>query len=231
MGHVDDVTIIDKFGFNPDLDNGTEETIWAFGGDLEYSTSDDIDTVSSSSASDTGTLTISGITKAGVLTEQTVTMNGQTQVTLTTPLYRVNRMIYSHTADNVGNLYCYVNGSATAGVPDTSGDVRAYIGAGDGQTQLSVYTTPANATSFIRDLWFSLGSKTSGGFDVVLRVRPDGGAWLTKFKGGVSFNGGSPPPIPEIATLVGMYDIEVRATADTNNTALGTGFRVEIFND
>lgn len=122
-----------------------------------YSSSADIDSISSSSASDTHDITIEGLDATYAEVTQTVTLTGQTPVTLGTSLMRVN-----HVYNNVGTtltktlgiVYVFVSGgTVTAGVPQTVADIRGTIPLlGTLSTehhQNSVFTVPAGKTAYI----------------------------------------------------------------------------------
>jgi len=109
-----------KFGRNEDA--GTSETeIVAFGSTPVRSTTNSIDTVSSSNATDTQTLRVEGCTIVGnVLTEviQNVTLTGQTKKLLGTPLSRVTRIAnVSNATATLGDVYAYEDTTISAGVP------------------------------------------------------------------------------------------------------------------
>lgn len=98
-----------------------------------YVSSNLINTVSSSSASDTQELVIEGHTiSSGVFTfvSQTVTLTGQAQAALTTPLARCTRIYNNGATDLVGFVYVYETDTSTAGVPDTGAKVHCMIDAG-----------------------------------------------------------------------------------------------------
>ena len=86
-----------KFGANFDLaSSGTAETVWAQGGDETYVSANSIDKFSSSSGDDTGTMVVEGHTIDGsgefTFVTQSVTLQGQTEASLTTPLARSSRL-------------------------------------------------------------------------------------------------------------------------------------------
>jgi hypothetical protein len=95
-----------------------------------YVSTNIIDTVSSSSASDTEIITVEGHTiSGGVFTfvTQNATLNGQSKVVLETSLARVSRMFNTGSNDLVGDIYCYEDDTITAGVPSTGTKVHCMI--------------------------------------------------------------------------------------------------------
>jgi hypothetical protein len=122
-----------------------------------YSTSEDIDYISSDNAGDTHDITIDGLLIDGTQVYQTATLNGLAPVTLDTPLYRVN-CIYNDISTTLtatlGTIYLWVSGGGdTAGVPDVLADVRSSIRK-TGTISLercvnSVYTVPKGKTGYI----------------------------------------------------------------------------------
>ena len=105
-----------KFGLNPDLDSGVRETIWETGGDETLKTANDIDVVVSSNAGDTQSIVIEGHTISGTdltFVTQTLTLNGTTNVSLTTPLARVTRAYNNGSTDFAGIITVKDNGSTT----------------------------------------------------------------------------------------------------------------------
>ena len=108
-----------KFGLNADIDTGATETVWATGGDESYlaNSVNTIDTIVSANAGDNASVTIIGFTNAsGVLTKvtQSATLNGTTNVTLSTPLNRVEDAYVTGYASNVlGDVTITDNGGGT----------------------------------------------------------------------------------------------------------------------
>ena len=86
------------------------------------STTNDITTVSSSSASDVGKILriygiyLNGDGKREFIT-QTVTLNGQNKVTLPQPLFRAMRLMNANSDLYVGNIFIYTDTTISGGVP------------------------------------------------------------------------------------------------------------------
>ena len=117
------------------------------------------------------------------LTVQTVTLNGQTRVALTTPLIRAFRIKNMGSSDFVGDVHCYVNTAITGGVPDDSTQVRALVVNGNNQTEMAVYTVPMGKTAYIRALnAASAGSKKDTNYIMKFKVRPFGGVFQLKHR-------------------------------------------------
>lgn len=154
FGNISEFSSVDKFGINPTIDPATDpEDMWEFGGVYPY---DDDNTapiqyVSSDDASDTGQeISVDGLDINGLAVSQTITTNGQSNVTLSTPLWRVYRMENNSDVggDIVGTLYCHTDATPTAGVP-LDANVRAIITGSNNQTLMCVYTIPADKVAFL----------------------------------------------------------------------------------
>lgn len=154
MGKKQGYSIVDKFGENPLIDTGTApEDIWEQGGEYPYDapTTAPIQYVSSSDALDVGnTISILGLDIDGNEVEQTITTNGQNNVTLTTPLWRVYRMVNEGDdgTNLIGILYCHTDPTPTAGVPLTA-NIRAIINNGNNQTLMALYTIPLGKVGYL----------------------------------------------------------------------------------
>lgn len=154
MGLVDGHSTIDKFGVIRNLAEGSEPAdIWEFGGLYNYDANGTapIAYISSNSALDTGQeILVSGLDINGVDTIQSVTTNGTSNVTLTTPLWRVYRMSNNSDEGNDinGTLYCHTDPSPVAGVP-ADANVRAIINGSHNQTLMALYTIPKGKVGFL----------------------------------------------------------------------------------
>lgn len=176
-----------KFGRNANV--GTSyETVWEYGGNETYVTTNAIDTVSSSSASDTATeMFIEGHTVSGTGTSsqftfvtQTVTLNGQNKVTLATPLARVSRAYVANSTVLVGDFYVYEDDTLSSGVPTTATKVHMTVeGATSGHTQSFKAATTFSNTDYaiVTGGYAAVNKKTSANVDFVIEVRQAGGVF------------------------------------------------------
>ena len=152
-GNIPGYSFNRKFGQVDSVQASTPADIWEFGvtpGAEKYtfSTTDDIDTISGSNAGDTQDVIIEGLDINGDELIQTATLNGQNKVAIT-PLLRFNRAYNDNANDFLGNVYIYVNGTITNGVPNDVTTVRGFILAGKGQTNQSIFTVPNGQTAFL----------------------------------------------------------------------------------
>ena len=139
-----------KFGSNLDIDTLTEpETIWSTGGLYDFPLTAAQLSVTSTSANDTAAGTgarkvvIQGLDENYKEIEEELTLNGLTPVLSTsTKWLRVYRMRVSEAGSGEVNA-----GSIATAVGSADG---AVILAGDGQTQMAVYTVPAGKTAYLK---------------------------------------------------------------------------------
>ena len=183
---------INKFGAAPDFDTGDGEvTIWDGAEDntawelmnYVYSTTADIDSISSSDSGDTQDIEVQGLDTNGDLVTQTVTLNGQTRVALTTSLLRVFRAKNVGSTNLAGHVFVYVNGALTGGVPNTNADIRAVIQPENNQTEMALYTIPSGKKGYICG-WYvnSAGASRSAEYLIKIKARPDGQVFQLKHK-------------------------------------------------
>ncbi len=191
-----------------------------------YSSSADIDTISSSNAGDAQDIQIQGLDANWALTTQTATLNGQSKVTLDTALIRVFRMINMGATDLAGVVYCYVDGAITAGVPDTSGDVRAIINDGDNQTLMALYTIPAGKRAFLIKGEAGLVSKLAGYIEGHFDARPFEGVFQTKRTFGLASTGSSYIDVmfPMPLVIDEKTDVRVRVNSSANDMNVNASF-------
>jgi hypothetical protein len=121
----------------------TESTVWNGPTDeyifTDYLT-DRITHISSDSALDVGSVVIIGLDENWNEVVQTVVLDGQNKVSLTTELIRIN--LVQSLIDLDGNVYVYEDGSITEGIPDNLGLVRGYVSYEDNISQMAVYSVP-----------------------------------------------------------------------------------------
>lgn len=188
MGYVEGWDYIQKFGYNPLITTGTDpEDIWEGGGIYPFSANGvaDIVSISSSDAGDTQPVLIFGLTADGTDVTQTVTLNGQTRVALTTPLWRVYRMEnFSYPGvDFAGTVYCYSGTTNTGGVPSGGSVEKARITVGRNQTQMAVCTIPKGKVAFLYRAEVQFGySGTIGAGTNQVRFEFNARSYLNVFK-------------------------------------------------
>ena len=135
-------------------------------------------------------------------------------------------MINQGVTDNAGDVYCYKDGPITAGVPDTSADVRAIIAAGNNQTLMALYSVARNKTAFMLSFYSSLSKKTTATCTVRVYVRPFGGVFQLKHSDSIS-NVGSGNHDHVYGTplkIESKSDIIMRADSNANDTGVSAGF-------
>jgi hypothetical protein len=153
-----------KFGYNDDVDTGSEEVIAPHNGGTPniMTTADTLDVVSDS-ANDTSagtgaqTILITGIDANSLEQSEIVTMNGTTTVTTTNSWLGVNRVIVLTSGSNDSNV-------GTITINDNGGTVgdQASVPVGQSVTQQCIFHTPVNTNLMADWLWFN-ALKLSGG--------------------------------------------------------------------
>jgi hypothetical protein len=155
-GHSIGYSTLYKFGYNPDV-NGDEETVWEQGGDYPWLDSAVTMFVSSTSVNDTSggsganTILIQGLDENYVEIEETITLNGQTQVATQLSYLRVYRsfVTLAGSSGTSGGIIYIGSSGATGGVPN--GTVYANLSIGN-QTQIAAYTVPAGHTLYVDEI-------------------------------------------------------------------------------
>lgn len=216
------------FGFNPDVDT-TQVSVWPLPSLITFPSSALQMTVSSTSANDTSagtgarTVVVQGLDANYNEVTETVTLNGQTPVTMAASLLRVN-YAYVATAGSgnsaAGDIYIGT-GTVTAGVPATAYDI---IKLDYNNTTTGSYTVPAGYTAYLSQGLFSTGQAggsnqvqgrlLSRGVDNIRRT-----ATITTINNGVAnYVFEYPLAIPEKTTL------EATAIGSSNNNACSSMF-------
>lgn len=236
QGNVEGTGFIHKFGHASEVDTSDGFVpIWDGAGVFSagsrgytYSTTADIDTLSSSSTADTQDIEVQGLDSDYNLIVQTVTLDGQSKVSLTTSLIRVFRLKNVGSADIVGEVYCYVDSTITAGVPNNETDVRAIIEDGNNQTLMAIYTVPAGETGYMRDYYAALIRSADNQSRVKLFARPFGQVFQLKHQIGLSNRGTSylQHKFTEPEVFAEKTDIVLVADAEANDTEVSGGFDI-----
>lgn len=229
-GHTKGHRTLYKFGYNPDV-NGNEETVWAQGGDLPYPTSAVTMFVSSTSVNDanggTGanTIIIQGLDENYDEIEETVLLNGQTQVATQNSYLRVYRafVTLAGTGGTAGGIIYVGSSGATGGVPNTT--VYANLSLGN-QTQIAAYTVPAGYTLYLDDVNFTAGlSQANKTATCTFRSRDYGSnVFRTRLINVLQSN----QLITKFEYPQEFYektDLECRVSTNTTNNAIGASFQ------
>ena len=192
---------IHKFGHNTDIDTAsTPETIWGGGGDYtgqNTSVATTIDVISDSTDDDGGgigalTVLVQGLDANYDLVIQTKTLQGQTQITLDTPLIRVFRLKNVSSTDVGGQVYCFEQTADAGGdgIPDDTTKVRAIMNNGNNQTLMAIYTIPAGKTGYMRSFFAgTAGAKKTTNYVIDLYARPFGQVFQLKHKSALADTG------------------------------------------
>jgi len=229
-GHSQGYRSLYKFGYNPDVDT-TEETVWGNAGDYIWLDSAVTMFVSSTSANDSGTgigartILIQGLDEDYNEIEETITLNGQTQVATQLSYLRVYRSFVTLAGSNEGTsgvIYIGSSGS-TGGVPNSS--VYASISIGN-QTQIAAYTVPAGHTLYIDEINFTAAvSQAQKLVHCKFNSRDHGSnVFRTRFVQVIQSN----QLIQSFKYPQGFAektDLECRVSTDTTNTAIGASFQ------
>lgn len=113
--------------------------------------------ICSSDASDTVDINVVGQVSDGTFADigdvvsETITLQGQTVVPLSNQFLHVYRALnLDILSEVVGTVSIFRGGSATLGVPDNPGDIRALLDNGKNKTLMCVWPVPHQKVAFIR---------------------------------------------------------------------------------
>lgn len=243
-GDVVNTSFIHKFGATGlfdvadgfvDIWDGADSTIGRPAYQYTYSSTADIDQISSSNNSDTEVIEVQGLASGHILTTQNVTLTGQTPATLATPLIRVFRMKNIGSTDIVGDVYLTTNGATlAAGVPATSTDIRAIIRGSNNQTLMAIYTIPAGKTGYLRD-WYAAtaGARRASVHVLHLYARPFGQVFQLKHVSSIVSSGTSQVQhkYNEPEVFLEKTDIVMHTNTDENDAAMAAGFDIVLIDN
>lgn len=230
FGEESGKTIVNKFGYNNDVDNAVTEIIASQGGTLTIMTSGATLDCVSDDANDTSAGTgaraiyIDGIDGSGDPQAEVVTLNGTTAVTTVNSYLGVNRIFILSAGSsglNEGNITVFETSGTTT---------QGYIPVGAGVTQQCFYHTPLGASLQIDFILPSVYKLSGGGTP---RVEINGYSYsrvtgvtynVFKEKIDVSVGTGEPIPLQNPISFGGREVIYFTATTNTNNTQVALRF-------
>lgn len=194
-----------------------------------YSTTNNIDSISSSNDSDTNTMVIEGHTVDGsgnfTFSIQTVTLSGRTKVTLATPVARVSRVYNNDSTEFLGSVYVYETGAISNGVPDTDEAVHL-ICTPEEQQSLKAATTFSNDDyCIITEVYGAVNKKTAASAVLRLKVREKGGVFRTRLKLAATTDGAH-VRLPRTPYIIVPPNADVILTAEASGagTPVAAGF-------
>ena len=231
MGHIPGYHIVDKFGWNPDVDTAADEDVWSNGGvytgqpvgfvpeTVDVFSDDAADTTAGTGAR---TVEITGLltSTATVYTTETLTLNGVTPVTSTNTWYRVNRarvLTAGSGGENAGNI--------TIQATTTTSNVFAFIGVGFNQSQVAAWTVPIGHTLYIKtvEVGISRANGSPGSALLTLRQRDPGEVYQAKVNLEIQVGAGSPMDFDFAKVVPAGSDIKIRAQDISDNNTKVTG--------
>lgn len=168
MGEVEGFSVVDKFGANSMVSTSTNpEDVVEQGGLQTYAAvgTAPIAYVSSSEVANTQTVSVLGLDIDGSKVEQEVTLDGQNIVSLTTPLFRADRVSNSGSpSEFTGDVYVHSDPTPTNGVPTTV-SIAVMMSSAHQQSLKAAYTIPKGYVGFLYR--GELGLEVSGNAAVV----------------------------------------------------------------
>jgi len=206
------------FGFNQDVDT-TQVSVWPLPSLITFPSAALQMTVSSTSANDTAagtgarTVVVQGLDANYNEVTETVTLNGQTPVTMTASLLRVNYVLVGTTGSGntaAGDIYIGT-GTVTAGVPATAYDIIKFD---YNNTTTGSYTVPAGYTAYVSQGLFSAGQST-GSSPVQGRLLTRGVDNIRRTAAITTVNNG-------VANYVFEYPLAIPEKTTVEATAVGT---------
>lgn len=179
MGAKSGYSLQNKFGENEGVGT-TKEDVWLNGGTLSYLSSAETMEIASTDVDDTNssgsgarTVEIFGLDGSYLEINETVNLNGTTDVTTSNSYLRVHRMIV-RSAGATGSNEGIISATAT-----TAGTVQATIGVGFNQTLQTNYTVPAAKYAFLID--GKAGCQRADQAIIQLEARQEGEVFAVKY--------------------------------------------------
>ena len=230
LGRVSGATTWNKWGYNSDLDIGTE-VIWASGGSFTRLDTASTFTVVSSSAQDTLTSGTGAWNVVIYYVDST-----RTAATVVVPLNGLTPVVTSITGLGINRVALYNTGSGdtNAGIitvtATTGGSVQATVPLGEGSTQQCLFFTQTGHTALLD--WMTINvAKLAGGTAPKVTIK----AWVYSYvstakylvfrktiDAGVENNIELRPSQPFVVGEKSIFWLE--ATTDTDNTVVSARF-------
>lgn len=224
MGTETGRTSIQKFGRVKNLQTGIAKYVWNGPTNDYYFTSGNIGSdgveyyVSSSNALDTQVTIFQGIDELGFEQRIILPIDGQNKIRVgdTKLWFRMWRLINANGSNFAGDIYVYEDTTVTGGVPDDLTKIRAFIEAGDNQTQMAIWTMPINEVGSFRKAFLGISSRLATTISFEIYARVSGGVFA--LQGTISVNSTGTGAISREydigRSFFGGADVIVIATSD-----------------
>lgn len=215
-----------QFGRNPDMPLLGEEMIWSYGGNETLLSANTINTVSSADAAATQNVLISGHTFGAdgfTFVQQMVTLNGQSKVTLETPLARAQFARCMSPEGLADDVFIYEDSAITNGIPDDSTKVHNFIEGGINQASKAMLTIPKGAYFVLTRLWAFAERSASGTANINYRVKPFNGCETVAGSGAVNTGAGFELDLTPFVVIPPNTDLWLTGIAGTNNMDIAGG--------
>lgn len=126
------------------------------------------------------------------------------------------------TVQPVGNVYIYKSGGGTtAGVPNSTVDVRAFFDPTDNQALSTVFTVPSGTVAFMQDFH---AEASVGNVDLRLRTRESGSIFRTRNRVNVNAGAGIIIDFNSYLALPAKSDVKFDASTSANNTVVSVQY-------
>lgn len=230
-GLVANISHVNKFGENADIDTAAVEDIWTGGGTWVAPTQARLHDIVSTDAADTSagagakTVRVYGLTGWSTAeVSEDITMNGVTNVPTVNSyviIHRVKVLTKGASGPNAGVI------TATA---QTDATVTARIEIGQGQTLMAIYGIPSVQTLYMTQYYASVLRAQAASADVHLLVNPEPDAeltgFLTKHTAGANSAGTTmmSHDFKPYYSIPGPAIIKIRCGVSANNTSMDAGF-------
>jgi len=201
-----------------------------------YVSSNVIDTLSSSSGSDTVDVKIEGHTINGsgdfTFVVQTVTLDGQNKVVLSTPLARMTRIYNINGTDLIGAIYGYQESVISGGVPTDGTKVHCVIPAGLNQSEKCATTISSTDYWIVTTIKGGVLEKSLNYGDFHLEIKNKGGVFRDVQDFAAASGGDGGYKFKPYLIIPSNSDVRIRASASANNkefTASIQGILVKVY--
>jgi len=231
-GQLDNLSLFQTRGNNPDIDAATSEDIIPWGGLYAWqSAAVAMEIISTNAADDdpagTGarTVLVTGLDASWNIQTATASMNGVAAVALPGTWRRINQVLVltvGSSESNVGTISVRVTAGAV---------IQSQVLPGEGIDSVGIYTVPNGYSAFVLSYFLEISRAGTGDTLTASLWRREPTVPGPRIKsrevtlatgGTTSFNYENPVPV----RIVGPYDLWINGTAGANNTPTGCGFNL-----